>query len=364
LHDLFFAQGYVHAQDRFWQMDAWRHIGSGTLSEMFGSAQVETDTFLRTLGWRMTAEAEWEQLGPESRSSLEAYTEGVNAYIQDHKGTAASLEYAVLGLLSPDYKIEPWTPVNSLTWGKAMAWDLRGNMDQEVERAVLLKTFSPAQVDALFPPYPADHPVIVNKIGDGSAASAPLAQRQLAAISGVSFEGLARNFSLLDGALGPLGDGIGSNSWAISGKLTSTGMPLLANDPHLSIQMPSIWYQVDMHCMPTNDACPYEMAGFSFAGVPGVIIGHNSRVAWGLTNVGPDVMDLFIEKVNPDNPNQYEVNLARSPSVLHAMVPWSPTPMGRSRIKVIPGTGNLFPSRTRLALSCPRIMLSRSLGPP
>jgi penicillin amidase len=308
LHDLFFAQGYVHAQDRFWQMDAWRHIGSGTLSEMFGSAQVETDTFLRTLGWRVTAEAEWEQLGPESRAILESYADGVNAYLQDHKGAAASLEYAVLGLLSPDYKIEPWTPVNSLTWGKAMAWDLRGNMDEEVERAVLLKTFSPAQVDALFPPYPDDHPVIVNQIGDGSAASVPQPQTQLAAISGVSFEGLAHNLSLLDGALGPLGDGIGSNSWALSGKLTSTGMPLLANDPHLSIQMPSIWYQVDMHCMPTNDACPYEMAGFSFAGVPGVIIGHNNRVAWGLTNAGPDVMDLFIEKVNPDNPSQYEVN--------------------------------------------------------
>jgi len=308
-HDLFFAQGYVHAQDRFWQMDAWRHIGSGTLSEMFGSAQVETDTFLRTLGWRVTAEAEWEALGPDSRAILQAYTDGVNAYLKDHRGTALSLEYAILGLLSPDYKLEPWTPVNSLTWGKAMAWDLRGNMDEEITRAVLLKTLTPEQVDQLYPPYPEDHPVIVNKIGDGTAASAvPATPTDPALLSTLPLDSVQSNIALLDPLLGQLSDGIGSNSWAVSGKLTDTGMPILANDPHLGIQMPSIWYQVDMHCMPKSDACPFEMAGFSFAGVPGVVIGHNDRIAWGFTNTGPDVMDLFIEKVNPENPNQYEVD--------------------------------------------------------
>src|SRR6266496_2478792 len=139
-HDLFFAQGYVHAQDRFWQMDVWRHIGSGTLSEMFGKGQLDTDTFLRTLGWRVTAEQEYKELDTDSKAIADSYTAGVNAYLKDHDTTALSLEYAVLGLLSPDYKIEPWTPVNSLTWGKAMAWDLRGNMGEEIERAVLLKT--------------------------------------------------------------------------------------------------------------------------------------------------------------------------------------------------------------------------------
>jgi penicillin amidase len=104
-----------------------------------------------------------------NRHILQSYSDGVNAYLKDHDTTALSLEYAVLGLLSPDYRIEPWEPVNSLTWGKAMAWDLRGNMDNEVERAILLKTLTPEQVDALFPPYPQDHPVIVNKIGEGSA---------------------------------------------------------------------------------------------------------------------------------------------------------------------------------------------------
>lgn len=112
---------------------------SGCLSEMFGSGQAETDAFLRTLGWRQTAEAEWEGLSPETRSILQDYTDGVNAYLKDHSGTALSLEYAVLGLLSPKYEIEAWTPIHSLTWGKAMAWDLRGNMGEEIERAVLLR---------------------------------------------------------------------------------------------------------------------------------------------------------------------------------------------------------------------------------
>ena len=307
LHDLFFAQGYVHAQDRFWQMDVWRHIGSGRLSEMFGSGQVETDSFLRTLGWRVTAEKEWEEMEPESKIILQAYTDGVNAYLKDHDGTALSLEYAILKLLTPSYKIEPWTPVHSLTWGKAMAWDLRGNMGEEIERAVLLKTLTKEQVDQLFPPYPKDHPLIVNKIGDETSANAPV-QSAAFEVPEETLMTLERNVSLMDLVLGPAGDGMGSNSWALSGKLTSTGMPLLANDPHLSVQMPSIWYQIDLHCRPESDKCPYEMSGFTFAGVPGVIIGHNNHIAWGFTNVGPDVMDLYIEKVNHENSDQYEVN--------------------------------------------------------
>lgn len=307
-HDLFFAQGYVHAQDRFWQMDVWRHIGSGRLSEMFGGSQLETDTFLRTLGWKQTAEAEWEQLGPDARAILQAYSEGVNAYLKDHGGSALSLEYTILKLLSPGYTVEEWTPLHSLTWGKAMAWDLRGNMGEEIERAVLLKTLTPQQVDELFPKYPEDHPVIVEKLAGGGSAQAETAAFSPFILSDQTLAGLEHSAALLDQVLGPSGDGIGSNSWAVSGERTTTGMPFLANDPHLGIQMPSIWYQVGMHCRPKTGQCPYEMAGFSFAGVPGVVIGHNDRVAWGFTNVGPDVMDLYIEKVNPDNPNQYEVN--------------------------------------------------------
>ncbi len=309
-HDLFFAEGYVHAQDRFWQMDTWRHIGSGTLSEMFGASQVSTDKFLRSLGWRQISQAEWDAMGPKSRAILQAYTDGVNAYLKDHDGAAVSLEYSVLKLLSPSYKIEPWTPINSLTWGKAMAWDLRGNMSEEVERAVLLKTLTPKQIDQLFPPYPADHPIIVNKIGDGSSAGAGFNTSTFEGsdVPTQALDAIQQNVALLDAVLGPQGDGIGSNSWAVSGKLTTTGYPILANDLHLAIQMPSIWYQIDLQCRPQTAACPFDVAGFSFAGVPGVIVGHNNNIAWGFTNTGPDVMDLFVEKVNPDNPNQYEAD--------------------------------------------------------
>ena len=303
LHDLFMAQGYTHAQERFWQMDFWRHIGSGRLSEMFGDSQLETDTFLRTLGWRQVAEQELAGFDPESIAILEAYAEGVNAYLADHQGAAVSLEYAILKILTPAYKPEPWTPVNTLTWGKAMAWDLGGNMDNEIERAILLKTLSPAQVAELFPAYPADHPVIVPELGQ--ATNTTSASRSLPNLDWSS----VRDFSAtLNALLGPTGSGIGSNSWAVSGSLTASGTALLANDPHLVIQMPSIWYQIGLHCRPISSNCPFEVAGFSFAGVPGVVIGHNQTIAWGMTNNGPDVMDLYIEKVNPDNPDQYEYN--------------------------------------------------------
>jgi penicillin amidase len=310
-HDLFFAQGYVHAQERFWQMDAWRHIGSGTLSEMFGKGQLKTDAFLRTLGWKQVAEKEFEGLGSSGKEILLSYADGVNAWLKDHGATAASLEYAILGLLSPSYKIQPWTPVNSLTWGKAMAWDLGGNMSDEIERAILLKTLKPAEVAELFPDYPSDYPVIVPRIGrnppdsPASAGSVGAGSTVSALPSLAALQAVSDNLGLVSRVLGPTGPDIGSNSWVVAGKLTSTGKPFLANDMHLGIQMPSIWIENDLHC---TGAESIDVTGFSFAGVPGVIAGHNDRIAWGFTNLGPDVQDLFIEKVNPADPGQYEVD--------------------------------------------------------
>jgi penicillin amidase len=309
LHDLFMAQGYVQAQDRFWQMDTWRHIGSGTLSEMFGEGQVETDAFLRSLNWKAIAEQEYAASSEESKAMLNAYADGVNAYLKEHRGTELSLEYGVLKLLNADYEPENWTPIHTLTWGKAMAWDLRGNMGAEIFRAVLLKSLSPEQVETLSPPYPADHPVIVPTIGENVAE--PKNTPQKIVNNTATTEALLsveENFALLENLLGPTGAGIGSNSWVVDGSRTTSGMPILANDPHLGIQMPSIWHQIDLHCQPVSDACDFEVSGFSFPGVPGVVIGHNAHIAWGYTNVGPDVMDLYIERVNPENPNQYEVN--------------------------------------------------------
>jgi penicillin amidase len=311
-HDLFFVQGYVHAQDRFWQMDFWRHIGSARLSEMFGSSQVATDTFLRTLGWARVAQKELDSMNPDELAVLQAYADGVNAYLTDHKGAALSLEYAIVKLLTPSYTPEPWQPLNTLTWAKAMAWDLGSSrLDSEVERAILMKTLSPEQISELFPPYPADHPLIVPDFSTGTAAYGSMVQLQgIQALVDLSpaFQSLLTSITKVESVLGPSGTGIGSNNWVIAGSRTTTGKPFLANDMHLTEQMPSIWYEVGLHCTPTSSNCPYNVTGYSFAGVPGVIVGHTDRIAWGFTNVGPDVLDLYIEKINPDNLNQYEVN--------------------------------------------------------
>ena len=306
-HDLFMAEGYVHAQDRFWQMDFWRHIGSGRLAELFGESQVDTDTFIRTLGWPRLAEQEWESSDDEVRSVLQAYADGVNAYLAEHQGSSLSFEYAILKLLNSGYKPEPWQPVHSLTWTKAMAWNLGGNMDDELHRAVLLPQLGPDRLADLYPPYPAQNPVILPDFQLG-ASGAPQGQpADLVAAQPSMLTVLAR-LEALDRVTGGGTASLGSNNWVVSGARTTTGDPILANDPHLSIQMPSIWYEIGLHCVTKSEACRFDVVGFSFAGLPGVVIGHNDRVAWGVTNANPDVQDLYLERLNPDNPDQYEVN--------------------------------------------------------
>ena len=302
-HDLFVAQGYVHAQDRFWQMDFWRHQGAGRLSELLGSSLVDTDKFLRTLGWERIAKEELELLDAQSSFILSSYAEGVNAYLSAHSGTELALEYAFLPILNRGYQPAAWTSLNSLTWAKAMAWDLRRNLDTEIDRALLAKTLTPKQIDELYPPYPSDHPEIVPGFTSGQSSTSSL---QPANLPAQTLRSLQTQLAALDAITGGGFEGIGSNSWAISSDLTNTGMPILVNDPHLGAQMPSIWYEVGLHCLPKTEDCNMDVYGYSFAGVPGVVIGHNDRIAWGFTNVGPDVMDLYIEKINPENPNQYE----------------------------------------------------------
>jgi penicillin amidase len=285
-HDLFFTQGYVHAQDRFWQMEFFRRVGSGRLSEILGESALENDRFIRTVGWHRAAARELEMMDDETRSMLEAYAKGVNAYISAHRGSLG-LEFTILGLTGTRFEPEPWTPLNSVTWGKVMAWDLSGNRSSELLRAHIAARQSISAVDALVPPYPEQHPVIVPH---------PLTEASLRAVPQAAMDTFA---------LGT-GDHLGSNNWVIAGDRTETGTPLLANDVHLGIQMPSIWYEVGLHCEPRGPDCPYDVVGASFASTLGVIIGHNDRIAWGVTNLDPDVQDLFIERFNPQNPDQYE----------------------------------------------------------
>ena len=327
--DLFLAEGYVHAQDRFWEMDFRRHVTSGRLSELFGKSQISTDTFVRTLGWRAVAEEEVALLDPVTLGYYQSYADGVNAYLDDHQGADLSLEYAVLGLQNPGYEVEPWTPADSVAWLKAMAWDLRSNLDDEIDRALLSTTLTPTEVNQLHPAYPSDqHPTItgsqtitVPSAGAPEAADPgadPTAVPEAEAPVDVSsyadaLSELRANLSSVPELLGPAGGEIGSNSWVVSGALTDTGMPLLANDPHLGPALPSVWYQVGLRCQSITADCPFDVAGYSFSGMPGVIIGHNDRIAWGFTNLGPDVADLYIEKVTGDN---YEFDGVQKPLLL------------------------------------------------
>ena len=285
-HDLFMAQGFVHAQDRFWQMEFWRRSGSGTLSEILGPSALDRDRFIRTVGWHRTAAQELELYNEMELGVLDAYAEGVNAYIEQNSGRLG-LEFTVLGLTGVRFDPEPWTPLNTLTYAKLLAWNLGGKRSAELTRALIATRVGTKALDELMPPYQDGYPTIVtNAIHEAS----------LAAIPEEAFDIQSLNF----------GEGIGSNNWVISGKLTESGKPILANDTHLPIQIPSIWYEIGLHCDPIGPECPFNVVGFSFASIPGVVIGHNDHIAWGQTNLRPDVQDMFIEKINPEDPNQYE----------------------------------------------------------
>lgn len=276
--DLFFAQGYVHAQDRLWQMELMRRLGNGTLAEVVGELALESDRFARIVGLRRAAQAELAAADEETRRVLEAYARGVNAFIKSH-GHKLPLEFTILGLKPP-----PWTPVDTAAIGKVIAWGLSCNWESELLRASLIARLGEEKAAALEPAYPRGNPSIVpsQRITTNPDVGALILEqyRQV------------RRF------LGP--GGLGSNNWVVDGRRSVSGAPLLANDPHLSLQMPSVWYENHL------TGAGFQVTGVSFPGVPGVIIGHNDRLAWGVTAAFPDVQDLYVEKVNPANPLQYQ----------------------------------------------------------
>lgn len=313
--DLFEAQGYVHAQDRFYEMDVRRHVTAGRLSELFGASQVETDTFIRTLGWRRVAEQELQLLSAGTRRYLDAYAAGVNAYVQSRSPADLSLEYSLLGLQGLDYTPEPWSALDSLAWLKAMAWDLGANLDREVETSLMLAEVGPDQTADLWPDYPLNgfDPII----GDGALRGgafdpeAPEGSRRVlppgvAEGDPIAYADVLRTVARrLDGLPAMVADrgvdsATGSNSWVVSGDRTATGQPILANDPHLATSLPSTFTQVGLHCRTLSKGCPFEVTGFSFAGLPGVVIGRNATIAWGLTTSYVDVQDLYLEQLRDD----------------------------------------------------------------
>ena len=348
--DLFRAQGYVTAQDRFFEMDLRRHITAGRLAELVGPAGVKTDKVVRTMGWRQVAEQELPRLSSSTRQYLQAYADGVNAYI-NKTGTPSKMafEYAVLSQKVDNYHVEPWTPVDSLAWLKAMAWDLRGDYDNELTRARLASSMSLAHIAELYPDYPyASHKPILSAqdwtpnaatgpggsagnqtpgtgsdgtgtatdgtgtdgtgsgtgtSGSGSSGATGAAAGYPAYLSGkqvkAAYDEVSQALDTVPTTLGR-GDGIGSNSWVVGPSRSSTGKPLLANDPHLAPGVPGIWYQTGLHCRNVGSACPFDVAGYSFSGLPGVVIGHNQTASWGFTNLAPDVTDFYLEKVSGD----------------------------------------------------------------
>ncbi|MFJ3672217.1 penicillin acylase family protein [Streptomyces sp. NPDC090106] len=317
--DLFMAQGYVQAQDRFYEMDVRRHMTSGRLSEMFGKDQVSDDEFLRTLGWDRIAQEEYDtKLSASTKKYLQAYSKGVNAYLSGKDGKDISLEYAALGFVN-DYKPEKWTPVDSVAWLKAMAWDLRGNMQDEIDRSLMTSRLGPKQIADLYPDYPYSRNKAIVQEGQYDELTQTFEQNGSSSGSGTSASGstgtgtstasealtsqLSGLQDVLDDvptAVGVNGNGIGSNSWVVSGAHTITGQPLLANDPHLTASLPSVWYQMGLHCRTVSATCQYDVTGYTFAGMPGVVIGHNQDIAWGMTNSGVDVTDLYLEKLSGD----------------------------------------------------------------
>jgi penicillin amidase len=270
--DLYRAQGYVQAQDRMFQMDLSRRQASGRLAEVVGAAAVGTDKFFRTFSLRDAAEKSWGGYNDEAQQVLEWYAEGVNAYIEEAKAEGTlSYEFALLG-----YQPEEWTPIDSLTIGKFMAYDLGGNWSTLAIRHWALNKFPEDKARELFIKYPENAPSIIE----------------------ANLEKPVKVAGQFDASVIPP-EFNGSNNWVVSGDKTQSGKPLLADDPHLGLSTPSIWYQMHLESPEQN------VSGVIFAGIPGIILGHNENIAWGVTNVGPDVQDLYIETPNPDDPTQF-----------------------------------------------------------
>jgi penicillin G amidase len=314
--DLFEAQGYVHAQDRFFEMDFRRHLAAGRLSELFGPAQVETDAYVRTLGWRRVAEQELALLAPSTRRYLDAYAAGVNAYLQGRTAADLSLEYSLLRLQGLRYTPPAWTAVDSVAWLKVMAWDLGANRTQEGERAIISGKLGAGRAASLFPRYPLDDdfaPIVrrgdvVGKAFDPAASRSSarplpsdLSDDQLRKATN-ALEAAAKINRVIPRVLGSdsLEGETGSNSWAVAGSRTESGRAILSNDPHLATSIPSPLAQVGLHCRTLSEACPFDVSGFSMASMPGVVIGRNTKIAWGLTTSYIDVQDLYLEDVSGD----------------------------------------------------------------
>lgn len=297
--DVAFGLGFVHAQERLWQMEVQRRIGHGRLSEIFGATTLNTDRFLRTLGVTRAAHSAYERLDADTVAMLEAYAAGVNAFLATNP--VLPPEFLILGV-----QPEPWQPIDSLVWAKMMAWDLGGNWNDEMMRSLLIARIGAEDADFLMPAYTADGPLILPEGALSQPATS--AARPNGTIQSTTAHAMLELWETAHLTTG-LGNRLaGSNNWVIGGARTASGKPLLVNDPHLGNRIPSIWYLAHIQGGTINSI------GATFPGLPAVVIGHNERIAWGVTNTGPDVQDLYIERI--DAQNYVEYNGRREPVIL------------------------------------------------
>ncbi len=278
--DALFGLGYAAAQDRLWQMQFVRRVMKGRLAEMVGAAGIRTDTFIRTLGFYSLAEQSVEKLDPETRHLLEAYAAGVNAYLKTRRGPLP-IEFSLMGVVP-----EPWRPADSVATLKYMQLSLSGDMYEEIARAQLSKHLTRHQIEELLPPAPGEPE---NPLPDYLSI---FAQAKAAALA--------------------IPDHTASNNWVVSGARSVTGAPLLANDPHLQLTIPSIWFLAHLS-FPGED-----VVGGALPGGPGISLGRNRETAWGMTNTGPDTQDLYLEKLAPYDVNAYVTPTGDKPFHSHS----------------------------------------------
>ncbi|WP_188969746.1 penicillin acylase family protein [Deinococcus aerolatus] len=291
--DAVFALGYVHWQDRAWQMDFQRRVVAGRLSEVLGAPALAQDKFLRTWGFQKAAETVLPALSEQARRLVQAYTAGVNAAMA--QGQVAP-EFRILG-----YTPEPWKEVDSVSWSKLMAYDLGGNMEDEVLNTRVMQRLGQQGLDEVTAPYPADGPTILSGDELAKTGTQPGAGLDTATLPESAIDALQAHLN----AARELGlqavPGKGSNDWVIGGSRTASGKPILADDPHLALTSPMLWYLADLQG-PTLKAI-----GASIPGLPAIVIGRNERVAWGVTNTNPDVQDLYIEPADASFTQRQEI---------------------------------------------------------
>lgn len=282
LNDAWFAMGYVHAQDRLWQMEMQRRIVAGRLSEILGPASLDTDKFLRTLGVRRAATKQYNKLDAPSKEALNQYAKGVNA---------ATSQMLADGPLPPEFvmlgvKPEPWEPIDSVGWSMMMAWDLGSNWTSELMRMQLSKKLNVNDINQVLPLLSAPPGPIRDYAALYKSLGLNLAMEQGDAVKLATMQPLVGIEAM---------EGVGSNNWALAGSRTVSGKPLLANDPHLGLQAPSLWYLANI------DAGGFQLSGGTLPGLPYIVIGRNQYVSWGFTTTGADVQDLYLERFNPSD---------------------------------------------------------------